>query len=50
VSAGTTPLLIYGTFIYYNLMAQIRAAIENDTFLAYRDECLARWQGNEEVA
>jgi queuine tRNA-ribosyltransferase len=34
---------------YYNLMAQIRASIENDTFLAFRNACLARWQGSDVV-
>jgi queuine tRNA-ribosyltransferase len=45
---GATLATYHNLAFYYNLMAQIRAAIENDTFLAFRDKCLARWNADDE--
>ena len=47
---GSTLATYHNLAFYYNLMAQIRAAIENDTFLAFRDECLAKWNGSNDTS
>jgi queuine tRNA-ribosyltransferase len=46
---GSTLATYHNLAFYYNLMARIRESIENDTFLAFRDKCLAQWNGNDET-
>jgi queuine tRNA-ribosyltransferase len=43
---GPTLLTMHNLAYYLRLMAEVRSAIEQARFAAFRSACLARWDGS----